>query len=175
MLRASYVLRFTIWRTIVQRLTPSPSFWINSFHSDLRTETINEPWICEYRGSILVEQPGREAENSSLSIKRNNTLTYLHVMKIKYRNSVIFYHWPFKSINWSCVWYLFDMEVCYWALLFMPLVILHHLLNVFLQFGNKRGFKQKKIFYHWPFKNINCSCVWLHSNHVVKIYGGAEG
>jgi hypothetical protein len=35
------------------------------------------------------------------------------------------------------------MEVCYWALLFMPLVILHHLLNVFVQLANKRGFKQK--------------------------------
>jgi hypothetical protein len=40
---------------------------------------------------------------------------------------------------------LIDMEVCYWALLFMPLVILHHLLNVFVQLANKRGFKQKKI------------------------------
>jgi hypothetical protein len=38
-----------------------------------------------------------------------------------------------------------DMEVCYWALLFMPLVILHHLLNVFVQLANKRGFKQKKM------------------------------
>jgi hypothetical protein len=37
------------------------------------------------------------------------------------------------------------MEVCYWALLFMPLVILHHLLNVSVQLANKRGFKQKKI------------------------------
>jgi hypothetical protein len=36
------------------------------------------------------------------------------------------------------------MEVCYWALLFMPLVILHHLLNVLVQLANKRGFKQKK-------------------------------
>jgi hypothetical protein len=35
------------------------------------------------------------------------------------------------------------MEVCYWALLFMPLVILRHLLNVFVQLANKRGFKQK--------------------------------
>jgi hypothetical protein len=26
----------------------------------------------------------------------------------------------------------------------MPLVILHHLLNVFVQIANKRGFKQKK-------------------------------
>jgi hypothetical protein len=34
-----------------------------------------------------------------------------------------------------------DMKVCYWALLFMPLVILHHLLNVFVvQLANKRGF-----------------------------------
>jgi hypothetical protein len=38
-----------------------------------------------------------------------------------------------------------DMEVCYWALLFMPLVISHHLRNVFVQLANKRGFKQKKI------------------------------
>jgi hypothetical protein len=37
-----------------------------------------------------------------------------------------------------------DMEVCYWALLFMPLVILHHFLNVFVQLANKRGFKQTK-------------------------------
>jgi hypothetical protein len=34
--------------------------------------------------------------------------------------------------------------VCYWALLFMPLVILHHLLNVFVQLANKRGFTKKK-------------------------------
>jgi hypothetical protein len=38
-----------------------------------------------------------------------------------------------------------DMEVCYWALLFMPLVILHHLLNVSVQLANEMGFKQKKI------------------------------
>jgi hypothetical protein len=37
------------------------------------------------------------------------------------------------------------MEVCYWALLFMPLVILHHLRNVFVQLANKRGFTKKKI------------------------------
>jgi hypothetical protein len=36
------------------------------------------------------------------------------------------------------------MEVCFWALLFMPLVILHHLLNVSVQLANKRGFKQKQ-------------------------------
>jgi hypothetical protein len=36
------------------------------------------------------------------------------------------------------------MEVCYWALLFMPLVISHHLLNVFVQLANKRGLKKKK-------------------------------
>jgi hypothetical protein len=36
------------------------------------------------------------------------------------------------------------MEVCFWALLFMLLVILHHLLNVSVQLANKRGFKQKK-------------------------------
>jgi hypothetical protein len=38
------------------------------------------------------------------------------------------------------------MEVCYWALLFMPLVILHHLLDVSVQLANKRGFKQQKKF-----------------------------
>jgi hypothetical protein len=37
-----------------------------------------------------------------------------------------------------------DMEVCYWALLFMPLVILHHLPNVFVQLANKMGFTKKK-------------------------------
>jgi hypothetical protein len=42
------------------------------------------------------------------------------------------------------------MEVCYWALLFMPLVILHHLLNVFVQLANKRGFTKKKK------KKVNC-------------------
>jgi hypothetical protein len=36
------------------------------------------------------------------------------------------------------------MEVCYWALLFMPLVILHHLLNVFVQLANKRGLKKER-------------------------------
>jgi hypothetical protein len=40
------------------------------------------------------------------------------------------------------------MEVCYWALLFMPLVILHHLLNVFVQLANKRGFNKKKKILH---------------------------
>jgi hypothetical protein len=40
------------------------------------------------------------------------------------------------------------MEVCYWALLFMPLVILHHLLNVFVQIANKRGLKKKKYFWY---------------------------
>jgi hypothetical protein len=34
------------------------------------------------------------------------------------------------------------MEVCYCALLFMPLVILHHMLNVFVQLANKRGLKK---------------------------------
>jgi hypothetical protein len=41
------------------------------------------------------------------------------------------------------------MEVCYWALLFMPLVILHHLLNVFVQLANKRGFTKKKNIPYW--------------------------
>jgi hypothetical protein len=34
------------------------------------------------------------------------------------------------------------MKVCYWALLFMPLVILHHLLNVTVQLANKRELKK---------------------------------
>jgi hypothetical protein len=34
------------------------------------------------------------------------------------------------------------MEVCCWALLFVPLVILHHLLNVSVQLSNKRGLKK---------------------------------
>jgi hypothetical protein len=38
------------------------------------------------------------------------------------------------------------MEVCYWALLFVSLVILHHLLNVFVQLANKRGIQTKKKF-----------------------------
>jgi hypothetical protein len=42
------------------------------------------------------------------------------------------------------------MEVCYWALLFMPLVILHQLLNVFVQLANKSGFKPKKF--------VGCGC-----------------
>jgi hypothetical protein len=37
------------------------------------------------------------------------------------------------------------MEVCYWALLFMPLVIFHHLLNVSVQLANKRGLKKMNI------------------------------
>jgi hypothetical protein len=40
---------------------------------------------------------------------------------------------------------LIDMEVCYWVLLFMPVVILYHSLNVSVQLANKRGFKQKKL------------------------------
>jgi hypothetical protein len=35
------------------------------------------------------------------------------------------------------------MEVCYWALLFMTAVILHHLLNVFVQLANKGGFTKR--------------------------------
>jgi hypothetical protein len=38
------------------------------------------------------------------------------------------------------------MEVCYRGLLFMPLVILHHLLNVSVQLANKRGLK-KNMYY----------------------------
>jgi hypothetical protein len=36
----------------------------------------------------------------------------------------------------------FFQSVCYWALLFMPLVILHNFLNVFVQLANKRGLKK---------------------------------
>jgi hypothetical protein len=40
----------------------------------------------------------------------------------------------------------FYMEVCYWALFFMPVVVvISHFLNVFVQLANKRGLK--KIFY----------------------------
>jgi hypothetical protein len=41
------------------------------------------------------------------------------------------------------------MEVCYSAHLFMPLVILHHLLNVFVQLAKKRGFKKKGLIWQW--------------------------
>jgi hypothetical protein len=37
-----------------------------------------------------------------------------------------------------------NIKVCYWALLFMPLVILHHLLNVFVQLANKRDSQKNK-------------------------------
>jgi hypothetical protein len=37
------------------------------------------------------------------------------------------------------------MEVCYWALLFMPLVILHHLLNVSVQLAKKGDSNNNKI------------------------------
>jgi hypothetical protein len=36
------------------------------------------------------------------------------------------------------------MEVCYWALLFMPLATLHHLLNISVQLANKRRLKKQK-------------------------------
>jgi hypothetical protein len=39
---------------------------------------------------------------------------------------------------------LIYMEVCYWALLFMPLVIGHYLLNVSVQLANKKGIQTKK-------------------------------
>jgi hypothetical protein len=52
-----------------------------------------------------------------------------------------------------------DMEVCYWALLYMPLVILHHLLNVSVQLANKSGFKQKK-------NSIGFSL--LHRKHIMS-------
>jgi hypothetical protein len=72
------------------------------------------------------------------------------------------------------------MEVCYWALLFMPLVILHHLLNVFVQLANKRGFKKKKIIAE------KCGCAngkWLtnsktnfktQANNKTKTRGGPQ-
>jgi hypothetical protein len=43
------------------------------------------------------------------------------------------------------------MEVCYWALLFMPLVLFHHLLNVSVQLANKKGFNNNnnKIYVQW--------------------------
>jgi hypothetical protein len=48
------------------------------------------------------------------------------------------------------------MEVCYWALLFMPLVILHHLLNVFVQLANKRGLKKKEKNISKNIHNLTC-------------------
>jgi hypothetical protein len=50
--------------------------------------------------------------------------------------------------------------MCYWALLFMPLVILHHLLNVFVQLENKRGLKKRIIlvtenFWCWNMTVLN--------------------
>jgi hypothetical protein len=53
------------------------------------------------------------------------------------------------------------MEVCYWALLFMPLVILHHLLNVFVQLANKKGFKQKKICSQQIPQELNWDRAWV--------------
>jgi hypothetical protein len=56
------------------------------------------------------------------------------------------------------------MEVCYWALLFMPLVILHHLLNVFVQLANKRGFTKKKK------KNVGGSHIFMvHTVQYISI------
>jgi hypothetical protein len=57
------------------------------------------------------------------------------------------------------------MEVCYWALLFMPLVILHHLLNVFVQLANKRAFtkkKRKKIIMEYDFNFISVIVLRSH-------------
>jgi hypothetical protein len=45
------------------------------------------------------------------------------------------------------------MEVCYWVLLFMPLVILHHLLNVSVQLPNKRGLKKRWICFRQSYVN----------------------
>jgi hypothetical protein len=46
----------------------------------------------------------------------------------------------------SCVMYQIVPSNWFLELLFMPLVILHHLLNVFVQLANKRGFKKKIVF-----------------------------
>jgi hypothetical protein len=51
------------------------------------------------------------------------------------------------------------MEVCYWALLFMPLVILHHLLNVSVQLANKRGFKE--IIFEMPTNKMYARYLYL--------------
>jgi hypothetical protein len=50
-----------------------------------------------------------------------------------------------RTFNENC--FSKNMEVCYWALLFMPPVILHHLLNVFVQLANKMGFTNNKKMY----------------------------
>jgi hypothetical protein len=56
------------------------------------------------------------------------------------------------------------MEVCYWALLFMPLVILHHLLNVFVQLANKRGFTTTKNL----LERQNGDHIWTHYESDVR-------
>jgi hypothetical protein len=69
------------------------------------------------------------------------------------------------------------MEVCYWALLFMPLVILHHLLNVFVQLANKRGFTtttKKKQYSNtsvWKTESISIRYyVWNFSSYTYTSY-----
>jgi hypothetical protein len=62
------------------------------------------------------------------------------------------------------------MEVCYWALLFMPLVPLHHLLNVFVQLANKRGFKQtnKKCAFVAAVTLLKCRCLaTIRVTHII--------
>jgi hypothetical protein len=56
------------------------------------------------------------------------------------------------------------MEVCYWALLFMPLVILHHLLNIFVQLANKRGFTKKN-------DRSDCGERWIKRYRTWLVFG----
>jgi hypothetical protein len=49
----------------------------------------------------------------------------------------------------------------------MPLVILHHLLNVFVQLANKRGVKQKK---NSLYLNIRNPCFWLCGRPILMLH-----
>jgi hypothetical protein len=62
------------------------------------------------------------------------------------------------------------MEVCYWALLFLPLVILHHLLNVFVQLANKRGFTKKKKFPGYKVKAGRNCCGRAGKNFIKALH-----
>jgi hypothetical protein len=66
-------------------------------------------------------------------------------------------------------------------LLFMPLVILHHLLNVSVQLENKKGFKQTKK--NWDWWSMHTLCTYMRVKYVrnatwtprlVTSYGGLQ-
>jgi hypothetical protein len=60
------------------------------------------------------------------------------------------------------------MEVCYWALFLMPLVILHHLLNVSVQLTNKGGLKKSTS----VLLLLGAGCCSLSSPSVVLVWKG---